>query len=76
MRNLPDIVSDQTYELWSIKPNQPPIPLNVFDKPVNGLIEVAYVDDTSVYAITIEPKGGKNTPTMENLIGTVSVAGI
>ncbi|HZV69995.1 MAG TPA: anti-sigma factor [Saprospiraceae bacterium] len=76
VRNLPDIASGQTYELWSIKPNQAPIPLNVFDKPSDGLIEVSYVDGTEVYAITIEPSGGKNTPTMENLIGTVSVAGI
>jgi len=76
VRNLPALASGQTYELWSIKPDQPPIPLNVFDNPSDGLIEVSYVDGTEVYAITIEPSGGKNTPTMENLIGTVSVAGI
>jgi hypothetical protein len=76
VRNLPGLTENQSYELWSIKPNQPPMPLTVFDKPVNGLIEVAYVDDTAVYAITIEPKGGKTTPTMEHLIGTVSVVGI
>lgn len=76
VRNLPAITSNQSYELWSIKANQPPKPLDVFDKPGDGVIEVAYVDDTEVYAITIEPKGGKNSPTMENLIGTVSVAGI
>lgn len=76
VRNLPDISENQSFELWSIKPDQPPMPLTVFGKPVNGLIEVAYVDDTAVYAITIEPKGGKNTPTMEHLIGTVSVVGI
>ncbi|MEP6793308.1 MAG: anti-sigma factor [Saprospiraceae bacterium] len=76
VRNLPAIASNQQYELWSIKPNQTPAPLNVFDSPENGLIEVAYIDETAVYAITIEPRGGKNTPTMENLIGTVSVVGI
>ncbi|MEO6131140.1 MAG: anti-sigma factor [Saprospiraceae bacterium] len=76
VRNLPDITSNQAYELWSIKPNQPPTPLNVFEKPGDGLIEVSYVDGTEVYAITIEPRGGKNSPTMENLIGTVSVVGI
>ncbi|MFZ1677362.1 MAG: anti-sigma factor, partial [Saprospiraceae bacterium] len=72
VRNLPAIASNQQYELWSIKPNQAPAPLNVFDSPQNGLIEVAYVEGTAVYAITIEPKGGKNTPS-EHLIGTVSV---
>lgn len=76
VRTLPVIADNQTFQLWSIKPNQAPAPLNVFDIPANGLIEVPYVDGTEVYAITIEPEGGRDTPTLENLIGTVSVAGI
>jgi len=76
VRNLPHLAENQSFELWSIKANQAPTPLTVFGIPENGLIEVDYVEGTEVYAITIEPKGGKNTPTMENLIGTVSVAGI
>ena len=74
--NLPDIADNQQYQLWSIKTGQPPSPLNVFDAPPDGLIEVTYVDGTEVYAITIEPAGGRDTPTMEHLIGTVSVVGI
>ena len=76
VRHLPDIAETQSFQLWSLRPNQPPAPLNVFDVPSDGLIEVTYVDGTEVYAITIEPKGGKSTPTLEQLIGTVSVAGI
>ena len=76
VRNLPALAANQAYELWSIKPNQAPAPLNVFDKPDSGLIEVTYVEGTAVYAITIEAKGGVQSPTMANLIGTVSVAGI
>ena len=76
VRNLPDIADNQSFQLWSIKANQPPAPLNVFSEPANGLLEVTYVDGTEVYAITIEPKGGRTTPTLENLIGTVSVVGI
>lgn len=76
VRNLPDIAANHQYQLWSIKANQPPSPLNVFDAPADGLIEVTYVEGTEVYAITIEDRGGVQTPTMENLIGTVSVAGI
>jgi len=76
VRNLPAIAANQSYQLWSLKANQPPTPLDVFDLPATGLIEVRYVDGTETYAITIEPKGGKDSPTLENLIGTVSVAGI
>ena len=76
VRNLPALTANQAYELWSIKTGSAPVPLNVFEAPPNGLIEVSYVDGTEVYAITIEAKGGVNSPTMANLIGTVSVAGI
>ena len=76
VRNLPSIAANQSFQLWSLKANQAPTPLDVFDLPATGLIEVKYVDGTETYAITIEPKGGRTTPTLENLIGTVSVAGI
>lgn len=76
VRNLPAIAANQSYQLWSLKPNQAPIPLDVFDLPATGLIEVRYVEGTETYAITIEPRGGKDSPTLENLIGTVGVAGI
>jgi len=76
VRNLPGLAANQSFQLWSLKPNQAPAPLTVFDIPANGLIEVQYEDGTDTYAITIEPKGGRETPTLENLIGTVSVAGI
>ncbi len=76
VRNLPEIAANHQYQLWSIKANQPPAPLNVFDAPTDGLLEVTYVEGTEVYAITIENRGGVTSPTLENLIGTVSVAGI
>ena len=76
VRNLPAIAANQSYQLWSLKPDQAPAPLDVFDVPASGLIEVQYVDGTQTYAITIEPKGGRETPTLENLIGTASIAGM
>lgn len=76
VRNLPDIADNHTFQLWSIKANQAPVPLNVFEKPIEGLIEGQYVPGTEVYAITIEPEGGSETPTLKDLIGTATVAGI
>jgi anti-sigma-K factor RskA len=34
---------------------------------------VDFIDKTATYAITIEPKGGSKSPTLENLIGTMGV---
>jgi hypothetical protein len=48
----------------------------LFEAPAGGLVEVQFVEGTEVYAITIEPDGGVDAPTMENLIGTVAVDGI
>ena len=72
MVNLPDIASDQAFQLWSLKDGADPMPLDVFaDK--NKIIEVAFVDNTATYAITIEPKSGSKSPTLEKLIGTIGV---
>jgi anti-sigma-K factor RskA len=78
VRNLPPLTADQTFELWSIKAGQAPARMDLFGPPANaanGLVEVQYVEGTDVYAITIERAGGVDSPTMENLIGTVAVDG-
>ena len=75
VRNLPPLTADQTFELWSIKAGQAPARMDLFGPPANGLVEVQYVEGTDVYAITIEPTGGADSPNMNNLIGTVAVDG-
>lgn len=70
--NLPEITSDQAFQLWSLKDGADPMPLDVFFDN-NKIIEVAFVDNTATYAITIEPKGGSKSPTLERLIGTMGV---
>lgn len=74
VRSLPTIREDQIFELWSIKPGEAPSRMDLFTNPQDGLVEVQFVEGTAVYAITIEPAGGVDSPTMENLIGTVAVA--
>jgi hypothetical protein len=76
VRNLPDIADNQTFELWSLKTGQAPARMNLFDEPANGIVAVDFIEGTEIYAITIEPEGGVDSPTMANLIGTVSVAGL
>lgn len=71
--NLPAISSQQSYQLWSLKPNLPPIPLTVFQGDEGIIIPVDYEDGTATYALTIEPLGGQQSPSLENLIGTVTI---
>jgi anti-sigma-K factor RskA len=74
VRSLPAITANQSYQLWSLKPDTAPIPLDVF-QGTDTLIEVRFEDASQSYAITIEPLGGQASPTLENLIGIVSVGG-
>ncbi|GLR15739.1 anti-sigma factor [Portibacter lacus] len=70
---LPDISREQAFQLWSLKPNQDPIPLSVFSDSENQIFEVDFEDGTATYAITIEPAGGSQVPNLELLIGTMGV---
>jgi anti-sigma-K factor RskA len=74
VRELPAITANQSYQLWSLKPDTAPIPLDVF-QGTDTLIEVRFEDASQSYAITIEPLGGQSSPTLENLIGLVTVGG-
>jgi len=74
IQNLPEITADQSFQLWALKGNDPPRPLDVFAGNTD-IIEVQFITGTETYAITIEPKGGSESPTLENLIGTVGMQG-
>lgn len=71
--NLPQIGTNQTFQLWSLKEGQNPIPLTVFVGDDNPIVPVDFEDGTATYAITIEPAGGSLSPTLTQLIGTVGV---
>jgi len=73
MMNLPQIDDSQSYQLWSLKDGLDPIPLDVFGNHNNAFLEVSFEDSTKTYAITVEPKGGRDQPTLENLVGTFSM---
>jgi len=71
--NIPNITSQQSFQLWSLKPDQAPIPLTVFQGDESTFIPVDFEDGTPTYAITIEPFGGVESPTLENLVGTMTI---
>jgi len=75
VRNLPPISADQSYQLWSLKGNQAPIPMDVFRADDGSLIiPVRFEANTNTYAITIEQLQGAQAPNLENLIGTFSIS--
>lgn len=71
--NLPEITANQSFQLWSLKPDQDPIPLTVFVGEKGAIIPLDFEEGTSTYAITIEQKGGALVPNLEQLIATVNV---
>ncbi len=72
LNQLPEINEDQAFQLWSLKPGQDPIPMDVFTSR-NKIIEIGFEDQTPTYAITIEPIGGSISPSLDKLIGTMSI---
>lgn len=70
---LPTIDNNtQSYQLWSIIGDNPPRPLDVFQSD-EDVLQVEHIEGTQVYAITIEQKGGAQSPTMDDLIGTFTI---
>ena len=73
MRGLSD---ENQYQLWAIIDGKP-VDAGVFDTNPIGLIRMKDIGKGATnFAVTIEPRGGKNTPTMETMqvIGTVAKA--
>jgi anti-sigma-K factor RskA len=66
--SLPVPPSDQQYQLWAIVDGAP-VSMGVFEvnTDTSGLQPVAYVENAQAYAVTLEPRGGSETPTLEQM---------
>jgi anti-sigma-K factor RskA len=72
IREVPVLEPGQAFQLWSLKVGVDPIPLDVFPGE-EGFLAVQYEEASNAYAITIEPEGGSQTPTLERLIGVFAL---
>lgn len=64
---LPANPQNTQYQLWALKDGQP-IDLGVFDiADANSFIAMKGVDGAQAFAITLEERGGKPTPNLEQL---------
>ena len=74
VQNLPETQKDKQYQLWAIIDGAP-ADMGVFDveSTNQGLIDMKKANNAVAFAITLEPRGGSETPTMEAMyvIGNV-----
>jgi len=71
VRNLPNLPENQCYQMWA-EVNGKMVNLGVIDKAdgKDKLHALPYSEDAISY-ITIEPKGGNNTPTVQNIVANI-----
>ncbi|MCX6274779.1 MAG: anti-sigma factor [Bacteroidetes bacterium] len=66
--DLPAPGQDKQYQLWALMGGQP-VDAGVFDMPEEGgMQKVKAVADAEMWAVTLEPKGGSNAPTMDQMV--------
>ncbi len=65
---LPVPPSDQQYQLWAIVDGNP-VSMGVFEVEAGrqGLQPVPYIGNAQAFAVTLEPRGGSETPTLEQM---------
>lgn len=67
VRNMPQLASDQQYQLWALIDNKQKN-LGVFDATdKNVMIQMDSTKHAEAFAITIEKKGGNAKPTLDSL---------
>jgi len=69
--NMKELSQEQQYQLWAIVDGKP-VDAGVFDGNIAGMIKMKNVPEGAVtFAVTIESRGGKPSPSLE----TMQVAG-
>ncbi len=67
IHEMKQLSKEQQYQLWAIIDGKP-VDAGVFDSNVSGLVKMKDVKNQAVmFAVTIEPRGGKKSPTLETM---------
>ncbi|MES2765785.1 MAG: anti-sigma factor, partial [Bacteroidota bacterium] len=64
---LPPPPPGQQYQLWAIKGGKP-VNEGVFEVDSAAIHKMPTVAEPEAFAVTIEPMGGSENPTMENMM--------
>ncbi len=68
IQNLKEISKDHQFQLWAIVDGKP-VDAGVFDIGYSGLLKMKNIKGaTTAFAVTIEPYGGKESPTLETML--------
>jgi anti-sigma-K factor RskA len=66
IKNLKALSSDNQYQLWAIVDGKP-VDMGVFDAQLAGLLKMKPTAKAAAFAVTIEPRGGRPSPTLETM---------
>ena len=71
IQNLKALAQDQQYQLWAIVDGKP-VDMGVFDSTDNGatlagLLKMKATGKAAAFAVTIERRGGKSSPSLETM---------
>lgn len=67
LQNMKELAQDNQYQLWAIIDGKP-VDAGVFDGNFRGLHRMKEIRKGAVlFAVTVEPRGGKPSPTMETM---------
>jgi len=67
-KKMPSNETDKQYQLWAIVDGNP-VDMGVFDVAgdMTSLLKMKTTGKASAFAVTLEPRGGSQNPTMENM---------
>ena len=68
--DLPELPEDKVFQMWA-DVNGKMVSLGILEKADNKLMSIPYKENASSYNITIEPKGGNDHATVENLVANI-----
>ncbi|GAB5526485.1 MAG: anti-sigma factor [Roseivirga sp.] len=61
---LAELTREQQYQLWAIVDGKP-VSMGVFDLKKDALTQMTAVSNAAMFAVTIEPRGGSENPTLD-----------
>jgi anti-sigma-K factor RskA len=76
IQNLKEISKNNQFQLWAIVDGKP-VDAGVFDAGFDGLLKMKNIKGAVAFAVTVEPRGGKPSPSLETMrvMGPVQAKG-
>lgn len=66
IQNMKALAQESQYQLWAIVDGKP-VDAGIFDAIDRGLLKMKNISGAVAFAVTIEPRGGKPSPTLETM---------